>query len=170
MGKVIVRLTVLFEEPFWVGVFERTEDNRLSACKVTFGAEPRDYEVQEFILKHYSELRYSPAVSAAVTEVKYNPKRMQREVNRQIHSTGIGTKSQQALSMQREQNKQERRVRSREEKLAETERMFEMKQQKKARKAPRTLSHHSRLRRCPLRAALFLIAKTAKEGVGSGFR
>ena len=33
-------LTVFFEEPFWVGVFERIEDGKLSVCKVTFGAEP----------------------------------------------------------------------------------------------------------------------------------
>lgn len=31
-------LTVFFEEPFWIGVFERIEDRKLSACKVTFGA------------------------------------------------------------------------------------------------------------------------------------
>ena len=33
-------LTVFFEDPFWVGVFERIEDGKLSVCKVTFGAEP----------------------------------------------------------------------------------------------------------------------------------
>ena len=27
-------LTVFFEEPFWVGVFERVEDGRLSVCRV----------------------------------------------------------------------------------------------------------------------------------------
>ena len=43
-------LTVFFEEPFWVGVFERIEDGKLSVCKVTFGAEPKDYEVLDYIL------------------------------------------------------------------------------------------------------------------------
>ncbi len=38
------KLTVYFEEPFWVGVFERIEDGKLSVAKVTFGAEPKDYE------------------------------------------------------------------------------------------------------------------------------
>lgn len=33
------RLTVYFEDPFWVGVFERIENGKLSAAKVTFGAE-----------------------------------------------------------------------------------------------------------------------------------
>ena len=40
MDKVIGRLTVFFEDPFWIGVFERIENGRLSAAKVTFGAEP----------------------------------------------------------------------------------------------------------------------------------
>ena len=47
MDKVSGKLTVFFEDPFWVGVFERIEDGRLSVSKVTFGAEPKDYEVQQ---------------------------------------------------------------------------------------------------------------------------
>ena len=39
MDKVNGKLTVYFEEPFWIGVFERIEDGKLSVAKVTFGAE-----------------------------------------------------------------------------------------------------------------------------------
>ena len=42
MDKVSGRLTVFFEEPFWIGVFERISEGKLSVCKVTFGAEPKD--------------------------------------------------------------------------------------------------------------------------------
>ena len=52
MDKVNGKLTVYFEEPFWVGVFECIEDGKLSVAKVTFGAEPKDYEVQEYIQKN----------------------------------------------------------------------------------------------------------------------
>ena len=41
-----INLTVFFEDPFWVGVFERFEDETLSVCKVTFGAEPKDCEIR----------------------------------------------------------------------------------------------------------------------------
>ena len=41
------KITVYFEDPFWVGVFERIENGKLSAAKVTFEAEPKDYEVQD---------------------------------------------------------------------------------------------------------------------------
>lgn len=49
-------LTVFFENPFWVGVFERVSNGKLSVCKVTFGAEPKDYEVWAFVLKHYDKV------------------------------------------------------------------------------------------------------------------
>ena len=97
MDKVNGKLTVYFEEPFWIGVFERIEDGKLSVAKVTFGAEPKDYEVQEYIQKHYASLKFSPAVETVVKDIKRNPKRMQREARRQMQETGIGTKSQQVI-------------------------------------------------------------------------
>lgn len=131
MGEVTGKLRVFFEKPFCVGVFERYEDGKLSVAKVTFGSEPKDYDVYQFILKHYYSLQFSPTVATVVKEQKKNPKRMQRDVRKQMQENGIGTKSQQALKMQQEQNKQQRKAKSREQKLAETERMFELKQQKK---------------------------------------
>ena len=134
MDKVNGRLTVYFEEPFWVGIFEHIEDGKLSVAKVTFGVEPKDYEVQEYIQKYYFGLKFSPAVEAIVKDIKRNPKRMQREAKRQMQKTGIGTKSQQALKLQQEQYKQKRKIRSKEKKEAEKLRMFELKQQKKREK------------------------------------
>lgn len=134
MDKVSGKLTVYFEEPFWVGIFERIEDGKLSVAKVTFGAEPKDYEVQEYVHKYYFNLKFSPAVDTVVKDIKRNPKRIQRETKKQMQEIGIGTKSQQALKLQQEQNKQERKVRSQEKKEAEKLRMFELKQQKKREK------------------------------------
>lgn len=45
MDKASGTLTVFFEEPFWVGVFETIEEGKLTVCKVTFGVEPKDYEI-----------------------------------------------------------------------------------------------------------------------------
>ena len=134
MDNVTGKLTVFYDEPFWIGVFERIEDGMLSAAKVTFGAEPKDYEVNEYITKHYFELRFSPAVEVAVKERHKNPKRMIREAEKQMQTVGIGTKSQQALKLQQEQFKTERKQKSREQKLEEARRRFELKQQKKKEK------------------------------------
>ena len=73
MDKVNGRLTVYFEEPFWVGIFEHIEDGKLSVAKVIFGVEPKDYEVQEYIQKYYFGLKFSPAVEAIVKDIKRNP-------------------------------------------------------------------------------------------------
>ena len=134
MDKVSGKLTVFFEEPFWVGVFECVSDGKLSVCKITFGAEPKDYEIYEFVLKNYYRLRFSPAMATDVKEASRNPKRVQREVRKQIKNTGIGTKSQQALKLQQEQLKTERKTMSREQREAEKQRQFELKQQKRKEK------------------------------------
>ena len=128
------KLTVYFDDPFWAGVFERFEDGKLSVCKVTFGAEPKDYDVWEFVLNNYYKLRFSPTVETELRQKADNPKRRQRNAKKQLEHTGIGTKSQQALQMQYEQNKQERKKISREQKQAEAERLFELKQRKKKEK------------------------------------
>lgn len=134
MDKVSGRLTVFFEEPFWVGVFELISEGKLSVCKVTFGTEPKDYEVYDFILKNYYCLRFSPAVATDVKEAGRNPKRVQREVRKQMQNTGVGTKSQQALKLQQEQLKTERKIVNREQREAEKQRLFELKQKKRKEK------------------------------------
>lgn len=134
MDERIGKLTVYFDNPFWVGVFERIEDDKLSVCKVTFGAEPKDYEVFQFILKNYSQLKFSPSVDVKVRKEAKNPKRMQREARKQTALSGIGTKSQQALQQQREENKLIRKTISKQIQEAENQRRYDLKQQKRKEK------------------------------------
>jgi hypothetical protein len=117
-----------------VGVFERLDGDTLSVCKVTFGAEPKDYEVWEFVLKHFSKLHFSPAIEAKQRQTADNPKRRARNARKQTGTVGIGTKSQQALQMQREAMKTERRQISREQREAEKQQQFERRQQKRKEK------------------------------------
>ena len=125
---------MFFDNPFWVGVFERVDEGKLSVCKVTFGAEPKDYDVWEFVLQHYDELVFSPAVESETRQTADNPKRRLRNARKQTERSGIGTKYQQALQMLREEMKTERRQISREQRDAEAQRRFEMKQVKKKEK------------------------------------
>ena len=128
------KLTVFFEDPFWVGVFERISDGKLSVCKVTFGAEPKDYEIYAFVLQNHGRLKFSPSVEAEAKKTSHNPKRIQREIQRQVQNTGIGTKAQQALKLQQEQAKTERKTESRRRREEEKQLRFEQKQQKKKEK------------------------------------
>lgn len=134
MIKASVAFTVFFQEPFWVGVLECITDGNLSVCRVTFGAEPKDYEVCEFLLKNYYSLKLSTISGADAERRIKNPKRMRRDVKRKILENGIGTKSQQALKLQYEETKQLRKVHKREEKDAQKQQQFELKQQKKKEK------------------------------------
>ena len=128
-------LTVLFEDPSWIGLFEMTDREGLHVCKVTFGAEPTEKELMEFIDRNWNRLQFSQAVDVApATEIRKNPKRQLREAKKQMLSQGIGTKSQQALKLQQEQKKMERKQRSKAEREAEKRRQFDLRQAKKKEK------------------------------------
>ena len=131
MYTSISTLTILFETPFWIGLYERECGGRYEVCKITFGAEPKDYEVYGFLLKNWSNLKFSPSLEvSAVAEKRVNPKRMRRLIAKQIDKVGIGTKAQQALKLQQEQGKLERKSRSREQREEEKQRQFELREEK----------------------------------------
>lgn len=134
MDEVTTTLTVFFEAPFWVGVFERTVAGKLSACRVMFGAEPKEYDIYALILAQYHQLSYSPTVEAETRAYHDNPKRMQREAHRQTQQKGVGTKAQQALKLQQEQQKITRKALHRARKAAVQEARFAQKQQKRKQK------------------------------------
>ena len=135
MEKGYAGLTVLFEDPFWVGLYEREASGTYQVCKITFGAEPKDYEVYAFLLEHWRHLPFSPSMEgAAPEERRINPKRMQRQIQKSLQNTGIGTKAQQALQLQREQGKEARKKTSREEREAEADRQFALRREKRREK------------------------------------
>ncbi|MHC5228157.1 YjdF family protein [Enterococcus sp. LJL99] len=131
MTVVQVSLTIFFEAPFWVGLFEKIENEELTVAKVIFGSEPKDYQVYTFILEHYATLSFSPAVKTVGNRCKLNPKRMQREIRKQTRQKGIGTKAQQAMKLQQEQTKKARKTDSKERKELEKAKKFQLKQVKK---------------------------------------
>lgn len=136
MPKNESRFTIFFDPPFWVGLYCRQEGDSLSLCKITFGAEPRDNEVYAFLLNHWWELRFSPAVAADdLPAWPVNPKRRQREIRRELEQAStIGTKAQQALQAQREAQKDERMHRQRARKELEPERKFSLRKEKRKEK------------------------------------
>ena len=98
MAQTTLTLTVYFEDPFWVGGFERVEDDQLSVCRHVFGAEPTNAEVLAFVQQRFRKLAFSPTVAADRQMHHSNPKRRQRAARKASASRGIGTKAQQALS------------------------------------------------------------------------
>ena len=134
MSKISGKLTVFFEAPFWIGVFEKITDNKWSVCKVTFGSEPKDYQIYDFILKKYDNLKFSDTVTVNMKEKISNPKRLQREINKTIKKGKKNKKSQEILKSEHEKNKIERKKNNRKQREAEKKRKFQIKQQKKTEK------------------------------------
>ena len=134
MRKISGKLTVFFENPFWVGIFENFENDNLSVCKVTFGSEPKEYEIYDFILKKFYNLRFSNEMKSNFREKAKNPKRRQREIKKELQSKKFLKKSEEILKLQYEENKKERKVKTKQEKEAEKQRKFLLKQEKKKKK------------------------------------
>ena len=128
-------LTVFFEAPFWVGMFERVSDGRYEVCKIMFGSEPKDCEIYEFLRQNWRGMPFSPPVKAGESQVKQtNPKRMQRDIRKLVHAHGVGTKAQQAYKLQQEQIKEHRAAYSRQQRETERELRFSLRQEKRKEK------------------------------------
>lgn len=130
MKKISGKLTVFFENPFWVGIFENIENDNLSVCKVTFGSEPKEYEIYDFILERFDTLKFSNEMKSNFNEKVKNPKRRQKE----LQSKKFLKKSEEILKLQYEENKKERKIKTKKEKELEKQRKFLLKQEKKKQK------------------------------------
>ena len=132
-----INLTVLFNDPFWIGVFEVIENDEYKVCKVTFGSEPREEETLELILKRFYSLNFSAPFSSeknTFIEKKQNPKRLQRKIQKETAAVGIGTKAQIAIKLQHEEGKLQRKKKSKEQKEQEEQRKLSLKRKKKLEK------------------------------------
>ena len=129
------RLTVYFEPPFWVGLYQREDEEGFQACRVVFGGEPRDQQVLDYFQSHWRELVFSPSVAGGpVPDRAVNPKRARREAKKAVLPTGAGTKAQQALQLQREQSKVQRAALSRRQREEQRERKLALRQEKRRQK------------------------------------
>ena len=135
MDRNVSSFTVLFQPPFWVGIAQRWGEKGYQAARVTFGPEPTDAQLYQWILGEWHRLRFSPAAAGEVSgPARKNPKRVQREAREAVRGCGVSTKAQEVLSRQREQEGQLRRSLSRERRQGEAERKFLLRQQKKREK------------------------------------
>jgi hypothetical protein len=116
-----MKLTVLFDNPYWIGVLEEERDGNLYVARHIFGAEPSDQLVYEFVLNEMAALqrRMTVGIPIEAGERKaVNPKRMQREVRRELARDGLTSKAREAMRLQIETRKQEHKRESRAEREA----------------------------------------------------
>ncbi len=135
MRRIRSRFTVYFEDPFWVGLYEREDGGSFEACRIVFGSEPRDQEIYALLNSRFSEMRFSPKLDAGeCIDRNVNPKRMQKEIRRSLERKPVSTRSQLALSKQREERKQERCSLSKEEKGRKQKEQYEKHRKKRMEK------------------------------------
>ncbi len=56
-----IKLTVYFEDPFWVGLFERSQGHRYQVARVVFGSEPKSYDIMH-ILSDYHQINFGDSI------------------------------------------------------------------------------------------------------------
>lgn len=134
MEHVSLELTIYFENGFYYGLFEQENAQGLSVCRVTFGVERQMNEVLEFVNQKFSQLQFSPAVALKKKRHCANPKRLQRLAKKEMKREKRSTKSQDALKLQQELDKQAKRSRLKDQKEYMQNRKFQLKQQKRKEK------------------------------------
>jgi hypothetical protein len=124
---------VLFEDPFWVALFEVLDEAGYRAARHVFGALPNEAELVLFAKTHYYQLSFSqPVLDKEALEKEAHFKRRQREARRFVADSRHPKKAWAALQLDLELQKQERKQQSREEKeTAEQEAFLARQQQKK---------------------------------------
>ena len=127
-----ITITVYFADPFWVGVCERQNDMEYAACKIVFGAEPKAYEVYQYLMANYHTLSFSPTLPFSLPKpASTNPKRRQRLAAKAMNPTGISTQAQTALKLQQENAKQTRKTKQKIYRQAQSTAKYDLRQTKK---------------------------------------
>ena len=133
--KCRMTMTVVFDKPFYKGVFERFVDDRYAVAEINLGTSlPKTGDIYRLVLKRWNTIHFSKETLDSTRVKQVNPKRMQREAQKQIHAQFYGSKAQQALKADFEMRKQQSHREQRIAKEDYKKRKFEIRQLKKKQK------------------------------------
>lgn len=133
-NNTLIKISVFFEDPFYVGVFERTDNKKIYVAKVTFGKEPKDRELNSYLNENYYKLKWQISDEEYIEKEIKNPKRKQREAKKELVKRSIGTKSQNAIKKQYEEGKLVNKKKAKERKDVKEKIKYELRQNKKKEK------------------------------------
>jgi hypothetical protein len=133
-----IKVTICFEKRFWIGTFERTDKEGYAVAQHIFGAEPSDPEIYDFVITHYQELKFGEPKNVRIQIKRMNPKRVQREVRREMEkmkkTTKPSTFAQDYMREEIEKKKKEMKSISNVAKQDRKEEQFFIKQEKRKEK------------------------------------
>lgn len=129
------KCTVLFDDPFWIAIFEKSDETGYQVARHVFGALPNEAQLLEFSLNHLQVIHFShPTVRDNSNNPATNFKRRQRQARKLAQSSSHLKQAWQAIQAEREILHQENHRLSRQEKEnAEQEKYLARQEQKKRR-------------------------------------
>lgn len=129
------QLTVFFDDPFWIGIYEIRFDGMHQICKIRFGKEPTDPQIYQMLLKSFHQFYFIEHASNNVTQtIKINPKRRQRLVSKLMKQPAPATKAQQILKTEYEKTQQLRKQESKQMKELQKDQLYRLRKQKRKEK------------------------------------
>lgn len=130
-----MKLTIYFDGQFWIGIVEMMENNKLKVCKHTFGSEPKESEILDFIFHDMIPLLNSTSgVKNSIDKRKnktINSKRLIRLAAKEMKNQWVSNKSYEALRIELEQKKKMKKCITRQMKEELKEQKRQMKIQKR---------------------------------------
>lgn len=135
MLHINITITLMFNDPFWQMLIERECESTYEISKITFGSEPKDYEVYAFLLANYHRLSFAVQDTDPIAAKRHiNPKRQKRLISQQLKERPISTKAQAALQQEYEQRKNERKHQQHLRSILAKEQAFALRTQKRKNK------------------------------------
>ena len=123
-------MTVVFDKPFYKGIFERFVDDRYAVAKINLGTSlPKTRDIYRLVLKRWNTIHFSKETLDSTRVKRVNPKRMQREAQKQVHAQFY-----QALKADFEMRKQQSHREQQAAKANHKRQKFEIRQLKKKQK------------------------------------
>ena len=136
MDTTSIRLTIVFDGQYYVGIWERQSRDGYQAAREVYGsAPPTGPETLLHICSGYHRIPFStPGPGEEIVSwEKINPKRRQR-MAASICKRGISTRSQQAVKAMQEEQKDIRKLDRRTEENELKEIRYQKKQEKRKQK------------------------------------
>lgn len=133
-------ITILFEPPFWVALFERNDNNEYSVARAVIGtSEPENAEMADFLNTiDFDRLKYTVPVTTKKQIVKKPSFKRQQKLSGKATKENsvkyVYSKAQLLLKEQLHAIKKERKSLSKAQKEEFEQHKFELKQKKKKEK------------------------------------
>ena len=124
-------MTVVFDKPFYKGIFERFVDDRYAVAKINLGTSlPKTRDIYRLVLKRWNTIHFSKETLDSTRIKRVNPKRMQREAQKQVRAEFYGQALKADFEMRKQQSHRERQA----AKANHKRKKFEIRQLKKKQK------------------------------------